>query len=85
MRSTVIRSLSALPVLFGLAACTAEHAQNEQDEIDETAIDSELTSNTALSRSLKFQGFVYVADGASDYTILAAVKRQTTSASTAAS
>jgi hypothetical protein len=83
MRSTVIRSLSALPVLVGLAgltACTAEHASKEQSEIDENAIDSELTSNTALSRSLKFQGTVYVADGASDYTILAAVKRQTQSA-----
>ena len=83
MRSTVIRSLSGLPVLFalgGLSACAAEHAPTEQGEVDEKAIDSELTSNTALSRSLKFQGAVYVPAGSSDYTILAAVKRQTQSA-----
>ena len=83
MRSTVIRTLfpfSVVVALAGLSACTAEHAQHDEGEVDETAIDNELTSNTALSRSLKFQGVVYVADGASDYTILAAVKRQTQSA-----
>ncbi len=41
-----------------------------------TGDEEDLTSNTARERQLQFEGYVYVAPNASDYTILAAVKRQ---------
>ncbi len=71
-----------LPLLFALAALGACTVQSKEQEAadQEKAIDDELTSNTALARDLKFQGVVYVDAGASDYSILAAVKHQTQSA-----
>lgn len=57
-------------------ACAAAH-DGELDPETEAAVDEELTSNTALSRALSFQGVVFVADGTSDSLILSAVRRQT--------
>ncbi len=57
-------------------ACAAPHDGVEDPET-EAAVDEELTSATALSRTLSFKGVVYVAEGSSDTTILSAVRKQT--------
>ncbi len=57
-------------------ACAAAHDADVDPET-EAAIDEELTSATALSRALTFQGVVYVAESASDTLILSTVRRQT--------
>jgi hypothetical protein len=81
MKLNVLPRLASLLLLGTTGACTvaADHDVND-DEVDEAAVDAELTSNTALARTLKFQGRVYVSSTASDYTIIAAVKKQTQSA-----
>ena len=56
-------------------ACAAPSDEDETAEGDE-----DLTSLTARARKLEFAGYVYVADGASEATILGAVKVQTQSA-----
>jgi hypothetical protein len=72
-------SLTRLPLLLllgaGLAAC-ATQVSDESAQGDE----EDLTSLTARSRKLTFAGYVYLDEGASDYEITAAVKRQTQSA-----
>ncbi|MEO7094418.1 MAG: hypothetical protein ABI175_14280 [Polyangiales bacterium] len=78
-----LQSMFALLGLAGLAAatgCAVSSDRAEDEAVDETAIDNELTSVSALSRTLKFQGRVYVADGASDFTILSEVRSQTQTA-----
>jgi hypothetical protein len=69
-----VASLTALPLVAALG-CAADGAVDP-----EVALDEELTSNTALARTLTFQGKVYVSSTASDATIIAAVRKQTQSA-----
>jgi hypothetical protein len=57
-------------------ACAAAH-DGDVDPETEAAVDEELTSATALSRTLTFQGVVYVNETASDVSILSTVRRQT--------
>ncbi len=71
-----IRSLvGCLPLLIGpaLVACSA-------DDTSVTADEEDLTSLSARSRSLQFDGYVYVAPGSSDATIIAAIRKQTQTA-----
>jgi hypothetical protein len=76
-----LRSMLAFSLLATLAGGCAVSSEKSADEaVDETAIDNELTSVSALSRSLKFQGRVYVEAGATDYTILSEVRSQTQTA-----
>ena len=77
--------LSRLASLLLLAAplsvaCTVAADRDGEDGVDENAVDEALTSNTALARTLTFQGKVYVEPTASDYSITSLVKKQTQSA-----
>jgi len=75
-RGTLTRSTrSSLHVLLPLALAFGAACSGGDDTSDEA-----LTSVTARSRTLKFAGYVYVDQNASDYTILDAVKAQTQSA-----
>jgi hypothetical protein len=66
------KHLLLLPLLaLAPMACAEEDAVNDEDD---------LTSLTARSRELSFEGVVYVAEGASDATILAAAQQQTKTA-----
>ncbi len=69
------RVFSPIPWLLALAplACSAAGTTEDQSE-------DPLTSVTARSRELKFQGYVYVRRGASDYEILGAVRAETQTA-----
>ena len=78
MNPSLLR-VPALLALAGFTACAATRATDE-GEVDEAKIDNELTSNTALARTLKFQGVVYVATDATGADIVAAVHHQTQSA-----
>jgi hypothetical protein len=69
----VVASALASLALFG-AACES----TETASVD--AVEEDLTSNTALARTLTFAGAVYVDATASDYTILDAMKKQTQTA-----
>jgi hypothetical protein len=77
MKLTLLRSLAILPLFSALAVlptgCAAEDAGTADDEED-------LTSITARSRTLSFEGIVYVEVGASDGVILAAAQQQTRTA-----
>jgi hypothetical protein len=68
---------TALVALFAVTsvACAAAH-DGELDEESEAAIDEELTSATALSRSLSFQGSVFVSETASDSIIVSTIQKQ---------
>jgi hypothetical protein len=81
MRTTSIaRSLAPLAALgLALGGCAVATEGNDPGA-DENAIDNELTSNTALSRTLNFQGYVYVETTASDSSILTTIRHQTQSA-----
>jgi hypothetical protein len=70
IRGILTRFVLPLCALSFAAACSGG---------DESSDDA-LTSVTARSRTLKFAGYVYVDQSASDYTILDAVKAQTQSA-----
>lgn len=73
---TNLRNLRALPVVLlaaGAAACALPADSTGLDEDD-------LTSVTARTRTIKFAGYVYVAENAGDYEIMSAVRRQTQSA-----
>jgi hypothetical protein len=81
LRLQSMLALSMLSLAGGLAGgCAVSSDRAAEDEVDETAIDNELTSVSALSRTLKFQGRVYVAATASDSTILSEVRSQTQTA-----
>ncbi len=72
-------SLIALPVmlsLFGLGACADDAEKPAQDNPAVTDDEDDLTSLTALSRSLSFDGVVFVREGASESEIDAAVNAQ---------
>ncbi|HSO32351.1 MAG TPA: hypothetical protein VLT33_07545 [Labilithrix sp.] len=74
-------SLTSLPLLTvviasALVACAAPTDGDNAAAGDE----DDLTSLTARARKLDFAGYVYVAEGASDFDILRAVKQQTQSA-----
>ena len=76
-----LRSLLALTGLAALAGgCAVSAEKTNDDAAQEKAVDDELTSVSALSRTLKFQGRVYVDATASGSTILAAVRSQTQTA-----
>jgi len=78
---TTTRALLSLAALgFALTGGCAVNSDGNDPGTDEDAIDSELTSNTALSRTLTFQGYVYVDASASDFTILSTIRKQTQSA-----
>ncbi len=64
---------AAAMALFGAGCETAETAAVDSAEED-------LTSNTALARTLTFSGAVYVEANAADYAILDAMKKQTQTA-----
>lgn len=68
--------LSLLAASLATFACAAAH-DTDLDPETEAAIDEELTSDTALSRALSFQGVVYVSATTSDSLILSAVRKQT--------
>jgi len=72
----MLRHLKALPVVLLAASAAACAVQADDTSVQE----DDLTSVTARTRSLKFAGYVYVRDGASDSEILSAVRRQTQSA-----
>jgi len=80
--STLSRLASLLLLAAPMAVGCAVNAEggDGDDAIDEAAVDEALTSNTALARTLEFQGRVYVEPTASDWSIVAAVKKQTQSA-----
>lgn len=64
--------------LFGAGCGAAPDGPVSPDE--EAALDDALTSASALSRKLTFQGVVHVRDGAGDAEILTVVRKQTQSA-----
>ena len=70
----LVSSLAVIPVLFTclLASCASDQA----DDPGETGDEDELTSNSALSRTIDFEGVVYLPTTASDYEIEAAVNAQ---------
>ncbi len=72
-----LRPLKLLPLLLLSAAGFACSAA-PSDAIDQS--EDELTSLTARTRTLKFTGYVYVDETASDLAITQAVRRQTQSA-----
>ncbi len=74
-----VASVVASSVLCG-TGCAVANERGEEQEVDEKAVDDALTSVSALSRSLKFQGRVYVSATASDATIVSAVRSQTQTA-----
>ncbi|GAC1352645.1 MAG: hypothetical protein NVSMB1_17600 [Polyangiales bacterium] len=67
--------LSAVSVASAIG-CSGSPSSNGQGG----ALANELTSNTALARTLNFQAFVYVDEGTTDFGILDAINRQTQSA-----
>ncbi|AKV03756.1 hypothetical protein AKJ09_10419 [Labilithrix luteola] len=76
-------SLTRTPLLLLLAACAASATACTADASDDGAAvgdEEDLTSLTARARRLDFAGYVYVAEGTSDYAIVSEVKRQTQSA-----
>jgi hypothetical protein len=74
-------ALALIPSVWLLGCAVAPDGADENGaDVDETKVDAELTSNTALARTLTFQGKVYVSTTAGDATILAAVRKQTQSA-----
>src|SRR4051812_10078558 len=75
-----MKSIFAVSVIaMSTLACVAPSA--EQDTPGEDAqLDDELTSASALSRTLTFKGMVYVSPTASDSEVLYAVRRQTQTA-----
>ncbi|MGZ6093310.1 MAG: hypothetical protein ACXWUG_14875 [Polyangiales bacterium] len=75
-----LASVFAFALTAGACAVPADNGAAADDSVDEGALDAELTSNTALSRKLTFQGKVYVSATAGDYEITRAVKKQTQSA-----
>jgi hypothetical protein len=75
LRANLLR-LPLLVLLAGSAACAVSSNADEQSDSNE----DDLTSLTARTRTLKFSGVVYVRDGASDFEILQAARRQTQSA-----
>lgn len=75
------RGLFALPLLLAVAALSACAAGTDDPakSPDEGSAD-DLTSVTARSRELRFESVLYVADGASDATIVRAAQEQTRTA-----
>lgn len=76
MASLLRSALRLLPLtlVLGGAACSGEAPA------DATADEADLTSNSARSRTLRFNGYVYVSSDASDSEILSAVRTQTQTA-----
>jgi len=77
-------ALSLLPILslaglFAVSAgCAVSNGEEATDE--DAAMENELTSASALSRALAFEGIVYVDASAGDATILQTVRHQTQTA-----
>ena len=81
LRLRSMLALSTIGVIANLAggcAVSADRATGES--ADEKAVDDALTSVSALSRTLKFQGRVYVDTTAGDSAILSEVRAQTQTA-----
>ncbi len=74
LKSLPVLRASTLVLLSTLAACSGSAAPEDANEVDP------LTSITARSRQLKFEGVVYVDPRASSAEILAQVRRQTQTA-----
>ncbi len=72
MTHTWTRYCAATLMIFGLGHCATQQDVAEDD--------ADLTSATALARTLDFAGAVYVDASASDSTVLAAVRKQNQSA-----
>lgn len=73
---TMRTPILALATVVALSSLACSSAPGEEGDFSE----DELTSLTARQRTLRFDGVVYVRDGASDAEILSAVKKQTQSA-----
>jgi hypothetical protein len=67
--------LALLVMLTGAAAACAP----TDDGTPVTGDENDLTSVTARERTMTFEGYVYVKDGSSDFTILQAVRKETKS------
>jgi hypothetical protein len=66
-------------LLFAASSTLAVGCAANADSTDDTT-DNDLTSNSALSRTVTFQGRVYVAAGASDFEVQSSIDRQTQTA-----
>ena len=77
MASLLRSALRLLPLTLALGAisCAGEDPQSAT-----TGDEDDLTSLSARSRTLRFDGYVYVSPNASDYEILSAVRTQTQTA-----
>jgi hypothetical protein len=75
-------TLARLPLLAFLvaSACAVGCAAPTDAADDAEGSEEDLTSLTARQRKLTFAGYVYVDEGAQDYTIVSEIKRQTQSA-----
>jgi hypothetical protein len=73
-------SFARVPSLLLLLTAVAMPACAEPTDDDVDSSGDDLTSLTARARKLEFAGYVYVDANASDYAILAEVKKQTQSA-----
>ena len=74
MRTKLALTLLASALATSALACSADGDAGQAGEEDD------LTSNSALSRDLTFQGKVYVRKDAADYEVMSAVKAQTQTA-----
>lgn len=74
MKTSRLMAAMLLAASSSLAVGCAASADNTDDTTDD------LTSNSALSRTVSFQGKVYVATGASDSDVMAAIESQTQTA-----
>ena len=66
-------------LLFAASSTLAVGCAANAESTDDTT-DNDLTSNSALSRTVSFQGKVYVATGASDDDVMNAIESQTQTA-----
>ncbi|MEO7328692.1 MAG: hypothetical protein ABI193_08955 [Minicystis sp.] len=75
MRNALIHTVSRVAPL--LLALTGAACSGTPDDSPVTGAEDDLTSNSARTRSLRFDGYVYVEVGASEATILSTVQKQT--------
>ncbi len=73
-------SLLSLMLAAGVPACSSSSEEAGSSDPSATGDEDDLTSLTARSRKLSFEGYVYVPAGTSDYAIVEKVKDQTQSA-----
>ncbi len=82
MRQLVVMNLgrsSIAALLLAASSVLAVGCSANADNTDDTT-DNDLTSNSALARTVTFQGRVYVAAGASDTDVMSSIESQTQTA-----